>query len=320
MLRPQAKGKRAGWHWSDYWRAGRRQAMAGAEGGQAGPYDPEPLWRDFFGTFPDGARLLDLATGGGQAPRIACAVAREKGRAFEVIGVDYADLGPSEGASSDGFTLMGGVPLEKMPFEAESFDGASSQFGVEYADTSAALRELARVLKPGGRALFLAHHAASALTRAVGRQLAAFDQVVGDGAGMRQARRAFGAQAQGLPLGEQRDAEAAFSEAVQKMTARLGPQPAFDHARAFTGYLDDLSRNTARYEPASALARLEHAAETNAAWRQRQRSQLDAALDAAGAEAFLQRAEDLGLAAEPKAEERDRRGEVVGWRLALRKA
>ncbi|MBI1199980.1 MAG: methyltransferase domain-containing protein [Phenylobacterium sp.] len=320
MARASSADKRPGWHWSDYWRAGRVEVMTGAGGEGAAPYDPEPLWRAFFETFEDGARLIDLATGGGSVARLAAAVSREAGRGFEVVGVDYADLGPSEGRSDEGFTLTGGVALEKLPFEAGSFDGATSQFGIEYADVRAALAELARVLKPGGRALILAHHAQSAVTRAAAGQLAGFDQVVGDGAGMRHARRAFAAHANGLPLGARRDAEAAFAQAVQRMAARLAPDPAFDHVRAFVGYLDDLSRNMARYEPRSALARLDHAAETNAAWRQRQRSQLAAALDDAGAEAFLARATRLGLSVEPKAEERDRRGEVVGWRLALRKA
>ena len=44
-----------------------------------------------------------------------------------------------------------------LPFPDQSFDLATCRFGVMFfADTEKALRELFRVLKPGGRACFLA--------------------------------------------------------------------------------------------------------------------------------------------------------------------
>jgi len=320
MSRAPSMDKRPGWHWSDYWRSGRVEVMTVGTAEAATAYDATSLWRGFVQSLQDGARLLDLATGGGQVPRIASAAAREQGKALEIIGVDYADLGPSAGASPDGFTLMGGIALERLPFPAGHFDAATSQFGIEYADSRAALSELSRVLKPSGRALLLIHHTESAVGRWTSDQLAAFDKVVGEGAAMRQARRAFAAHAKRLPPEVVRGAEAAFREAVQRMAGRLEPGPAFDHARELVAYLDDLSRSIGRYEPASAVARLDQAEGFNAAWRQRQRSQLAAALDAAGLEAFVQRAARAGLIAETRDEERDTRGAVVGWRLELAKA
>jgi SAM-dependent methyltransferase len=320
MGRSPSFDKRPGWHWSDYWRSGRVEVMTveGAEGSTA--YDAAALWRGFFQGFEAGARLLDLATGGGHVPRIAAALAREQGRPLDLIGVDYAELGPSAGRSAEGFTLMAGVALERLPFPAGHFDGATSQFGIEYADVRAALSELSRVLKPGAPALFLLHHAESAVTRSAADQLAAFDKVVGDGGALRQARRAFTAHLKHLPPDAIRSAEAAFGEAVRRTAARLEPDPAFGHARQLVAYLEDMVRNVARFAPASALARLDQAEGFDAAWRHRQRGQITAALDAAGIETFAQRASRAGLALVAQCEERDARGAVVAWRLDLRKA
>lgn len=282
----------------------------------AAAFDATPLWRDFFAGFEDGARLLDLATGGGQVARLACEAAISSGRRFEVVGVDYADLPPAAGSPQ----LLGGVSLEKLPFEAASFDGASSQFGIEYADTRAALAELARVLRPGARALFLMHHAESAVTQWTAAQAAAFDAVGGQGGAMRHARRAFAAHQKRLPPAAIATAEAAFREAVRRAAARLEPRPEFQPARQFVEYLDDLARRMSAYEPTSALARLDDVEAINAAWRQRHRSQLRAALDASGVASFQRRAEQCGLMVTAQSETRDARGAVIGWRVGLERA
>lgn len=45
------------------------------------------------------------------------------------------------------------APLELLPFRDASFDGVVATGVLEYAETARALRELARVLRPGGRAV-----------------------------------------------------------------------------------------------------------------------------------------------------------------------
>lgn len=283
----------------------------------AAAFDATALWRDFFAGFEDGARLLDLATGGGQVARLACQAAGASGRRFEVVGVDYADLPAASGPQQDGPQLLGGVSLEKLPFEAAKFDGAASQFGIEYADTRAALGELARVLRPGGRALFLMHHSKSAVTQWTAAQAAAFDAVTGQGGAMRHARRAVTAHLKRLPPPELARAEAAFRESVRRLAERLEPRPEFQPARQFVDYLNDLARRISAYEPRSALARLDDVEAINAAWRQRHRSQLRAALDGPGLASFLRRAEQCGLVATEQAETHDARGAVIGWRVGL---
>lgn len=320
MSRAPTPAKRPGWQWTEYWRGGHPEVMTIGAGPGREAFDAASVWLGYFGGFQAGARLLDLATGGGQVAAFASAAGDATGRTFEVIGVDHAELAASRGPGAPGYVLMGSVALEKLPFPSAHFDGASSQFGIEYADTRQALAELARVLKPGGRALMLIHHADSAITRSTAGQAGAYDRVFGDGGVVRQARRAFGAHLNRLPADATRAAEDAFREAVRRTAGRLESTPAFEPARYLVGYLADLAERVAAYDPASALARIDAFEFGNASWRQRHRSQLSAAMDAAALETFLQRAARAGLTPTEQAEARDDRGELVAWRVALSKA
>jgi hypothetical protein len=79
-----------------------------------------------------------------------------------VVGVDYAQIGPSRMA---GVELIPGVSLERLPFGDGCFDGAVSQFGIEYADRPGAARELSRVLRSGSLTTLVMHHADSPVVR-----------------------------------------------------------------------------------------------------------------------------------------------------------
>jgi ubiquinone/menaquinone biosynthesis C-methylase UbiE len=309
--------KRRGWHWSDYWRSGRTDVMTVQTATGPVAFDAEPIWAGWFGSFDTGAALLDLATGNGQVAGYASAVAAKTGKTFAITGVDYADVEAASARLPTDCRLMGGVPLEKLPFPAASFDGATSQFGIEYADTRAALQELGRVLKPSGRALMLIHHADSVITRQTAEQIAAYDRVLGKSGAIRHARRAFTAHLKNLPAAT---AEEALREAVQRATALLEPAAAYEPVRYMVGYLDDLARRIAAYEPNSALARLEVFEAGNAAWRHRQQSQNLAALDESGLEVFVQRAARAGLTLTERVGVKDPRGELIGWQVAFSRA
>jgi SAM-dependent methyltransferase len=140
--------------WTRYWRTGQQHScfVAGA------PFDTAPAWREFLDSAPAGARVLDLACGGGALTRIA--LAHPGG--FSVTGVDFAEeLAPIEGAR-----LLPRVRLEALPFEDGAFDIVVSQFGLEYAEFEASLAQAARVLAEGGHFAALIHHAEGQLARA----------------------------------------------------------------------------------------------------------------------------------------------------------
>jgi demethylmenaquinone methyltransferase / 2-methoxy-6-polyprenyl-1,4-benzoquinol methylase len=102
-------------------------------------------------------RVLDVATGTGD---LAIAIARAGAR--QVVGVDIAEemlqVGRLKLEAPD---LAGRVTLESgdaenLPFGDNEFDAASVAFGVRnFENLSAGLREMARVLRPGGRLLIL---------------------------------------------------------------------------------------------------------------------------------------------------------------------
>ena len=314
-MSPSPSEKRRGWHWSDYWRSGRTDVMTVQTAAGPVAFETQPLWAGWFGTFDTGAQLLDLATGNGQVAGYASAAAA--GKTFAITGVDYADVEATAARMPTDCRLLGGVALEKLPFPAATFDGASSQFGIEYADTRAALQELGRVLKPGGRALMLIHHADSVITRQTADQIAAYDAVLGKSGAIRHARRAYTAQLKGLPAGAAGDA---LQAAVQQAAARLEPSMAFEPVRYMVGYLDDLLRGLASYEPKSALERLDVFEAGNAAWRHRQQSQTQAALDEPGRELFIQRAARAGLVLTARSDLTDAGGQLIGWQAGFERA
>lgn len=313
-MSPSPSEKRRGWHWSDYWRSGRTDVMTVQTTTGPVAFDTEPIWAEWFRTFDTGAHLLDLATGNGQVVGYASGAGATSGRTFAITGVDYADVEAAGARLPSDCRLLGGVALEKLPFPAASFDGASSQFGIEYADTRSALQELGRVLKPGGRALMLIHHSDSVITRQTADQITAYDAVLGKSGAIRHARRAFTAHLKGLPAAA---AEEALRSAVQQAVVRLEPTAAFEPVRYMVGYLDDLACGVASYEPNSALARLEAFEAGNAAWRHRQQSQTQAALDGPGRDTFVQRAARAGLTLIDRAELTDAGGQRIGWRATF---
>lgn len=104
-----------------------------------------------------GERVLDCATGTGD---LAIAFARAVGPAGEVVGTDFsADmLAPApEKARRRGVTIrFEQADVTALPFPDASFDVSSIAFGIRnVADREAGLREMARVVRPGGRVMVL---------------------------------------------------------------------------------------------------------------------------------------------------------------------
>src|SRR3954464_15411312 len=105
----------------------------------------------------EGDRVLDCATGTGD---VALAFKRAGGPRGLVIGTDFCRemLGPPPGkASKAGLDVRFSVAdALALPFASRSFDIASIGFGIRNVDDPVAcLREMARVIRPGGRVVVL---------------------------------------------------------------------------------------------------------------------------------------------------------------------
>ena len=89
------------------------------------------------------ARVLDVACGTGLVSRVF------KGRVAEITGIDitpamYAQARPHLDRFVEG-------PGEALPFADDTFDVVTCRQGTQFMDDAAAIREMFRVVKPGGR-------------------------------------------------------------------------------------------------------------------------------------------------------------------------
>lgn len=171
-------------HWENYYRGG---ALATCPMGPASGYTLElrDVWVEFFQGLPDAARILDVGTGNAAIALIAKETAAARGRHYEIHGTDLAQIDPTRDVP-DGPALFSGiafhprVPTEQLPFPHASFDAVSGQYALEYTAVEAGLREIFRVLKAGGVAQFVLHHAESVIVRNARESLQHTDLVLNE--------------------------------------------------------------------------------------------------------------------------------------------
>ena len=160
--------------WNAYWSTGALHSCIGSFGGNyAG--EVRAFWQSVAATLPDGARLLDVATGNGALPALFMDDV-PAGRALAIDAVDLAQVQPAWLASApeparSRTRFHSGVRAESLPFADASFDAAVSQFGLEYTDTARALGELRRVLRPGATLALVLHAEASLIVRQAREEL-----------------------------------------------------------------------------------------------------------------------------------------------------
>jgi demethylmenaquinone methyltransferase / 2-methoxy-6-polyprenyl-1,4-benzoquinol methylase len=100
-----------------------------------------------------GDRALDVATGTGD---LAVELARRVGPSGDVIGSDFSEnMLELARAKAPGLTFEQANALD-LPYEDNSFDAATVGFGARnFSDLPQGLREMARVVRPGGRVVIL---------------------------------------------------------------------------------------------------------------------------------------------------------------------
>ena len=96
-----------------------------------------------------GQRVLDVACGTGV---LACVAADRVGLGEMVVGLDPNEEMLAVARRKSARIEWRDGQAESLPFPNESFDAVVSQFGfMFFQDQRAALREMMRVLQPGGR-------------------------------------------------------------------------------------------------------------------------------------------------------------------------
>jgi SAM-dependent methyltransferase len=307
--------------WTGYWRAGNPDTFV--------PDSPnlrhvETLWDRYFAQFPPGARLVDLATGGGHLVRLAASAGDRLHRRFDLHGVDLAAIADLPRAwQPAGLTTVrfqGGIDLAALPFPDRYFDGATSQFGIEYADRSAAIAEAVRVLRQGGRGLFLMHHADGSIAAAARGRLRAHRAVMGDAGAFRLANLVFEKLSRQLPPAQVMDDVRQFREAVSALARRFAEVGPESNCHAAVPFLADLARAPDRYDPQDTISRLRFVERDLGEWAARQQAMLDAALDENGIADVARILAEAGARPEEPGLCRPPSGEILGWELAFTKA
>jgi demethylmenaquinone methyltransferase/2-methoxy-6-polyprenyl-1,4-benzoquinol methylase len=98
------------------------------------------------------ARVLDLATGSGD---VLLALARRGAATETMVGADFCLPMLRQARAKSVLRLLAADAL-RLPFPAGSFDAVTIAFGLRnFADRAVGLREMRRVLRPGGRAYVL---------------------------------------------------------------------------------------------------------------------------------------------------------------------
>ncbi len=98
--------------------------------------------------------VLDVGTGEGQVARLAAA-----GGAISVVGVDPTQAQIDAARRRSGGPVYARAGAARLPFPDEAFDAVVACLVFEHVDdVDAAISEVSRVLRPGGRFLFFLNH------------------------------------------------------------------------------------------------------------------------------------------------------------------
>ena len=184
--------------WNVYWQTGAQESCV-TQSDKEVESALVGFWTQLLNQLPPSADVVDLATGNGAVVHLL----QKHNPDLNLIGIDKASI---KASSTDSHSskrhksaqFVSNVSIFDMPFDADSFSLATSQFGIEYAiklndeGAGAALDEVSRVLKKGGFAQFLMHHCDSALVQSNARKQRELTQLLVHG-GLAEKLLAFGA-------------------------------------------------------------------------------------------------------------------------------
>lgn len=309
-------------HWETYYRGG---ALATFPTGPGGTYDQElrDAWIGFFRELPDGARILDVATGNGAVALIARQAAAESGREWEVDASDRAQIDPPRHVPDGARLLQGirfhpGIATEELPFADGHFDAVSGQYALEYMDTAAALAQIHRVLKPDGRAQFVLHHADSLLVRSAKVSLREAELVLRETKIYRRLEKLV-ALGQVAPAVAER-AAAELRTAIRTLKNALPSAEQAGGGRILKVTLDAVQKLLAartKMRPEQVEREVGHAENDLRASVRRLNDLVAHVLDGDGMTALERQAADAGFTLVERAPQYHAGDHLVGWRLLL---
>lgn len=323
-------------HWDQYWQTDRQASCLNLDTPNYSA-DMRAGWTVFFSGLPSGAKVLDICTGNGAVAAIAYETGRDHGKAFDVHGVDGAEIDPARFVTTAGETLKaitfhGRTAAERLPFEDGAFDAVASNYGIEYTERQRSLPEAVRVLKSGGRLRFVVHAVEGTVmrdTRTALEQTAFIVEKVQLHALARQAIEAVVASERN-PAGPGSDprlhaqaiqARDAFQAGIQKVVAQYGRTADSAVVMSITDVLIHTFSVRGGFPLETLVEKVEETKREALANRGRMIELSNAAVDEAGAREIAAALGAEGLKetrVEPLLYDLDRR--MIGWQIAGVKA
>ena len=319
--------------WSRYWAKGTLHSCSYAFAGNYGA-EIRTLWLEFFSGLPSGARVLDIGTGNGAVAFLAQEAASAAGRRLVIEAIDAAEIDPLRAAAAHGLAVgdivfRGGTACERTGYAPALFDAVASQYALEYTQVGDTLTEIARILKPGGRALFVIHHADSVALMTTRDELDAFRFLKHEAPIVIEARRFIQRIATGENpaeterLAKDRESQTharALERMVQRTVERARSRRQEAFLEAIAAQVANALRESRAVGPIAALQRLDVLSAEMAAHRDRLAAILRAAQTTNQIQELAQKLGRVGLDTEPATELRIRGDDLVGWVLRATRA
>ena len=318
--------------WTHYWATGALHSCSNAFDRN---YDDEVrnFWADFFGQLKEGARVLDIGTGNGAVAFLARDVGERLGRTFQIEGIDAAIIDPAAAASRFGLplgnlVLRGLIRSEKTDYPSQYFAAVSSQFAIEYTNVDESLKEMARILKPGGVAGFVMHHSESQALQTTLAELKVFSYLRHEAPVVTLARRllrkpvADGAGAITL-FARDRDSEKErkeFDRVVLRTESYIRQRPQAAFVDGIVQQVGGVLRRTQSIGPAAAIAQLDILESEMIAHQARLNAIARAAFDRQGIDGFCERVANAGFSVQDPRELRRQGKDLLGWVIEARRA
>ncbi len=282
-------------HWDQFWQQGEAACCDGERRPEHAAA-VERTWTTLFAAAPADSNVLDLCTGNGSV----LALAAESASVSSGVGVDFARTSPT---LADGFTFLR-ASITELPFDDGSFDLVTSQFGIEYTPVAASLAEVARLLRPARRAVFVVHAADGVTAAGARRQLADLDELLDQQQPFTAAREALDKvvtieRAGSQPDTDARaDAEAAYGRfyaGLEWLGSAWQGRAAGDVFRNTGALLQHTFQHRQAFPMAELLDKVGETEASVSFHRDRLRALLDAARSRDGMDEFREHAEALGL-------------------------